>query len=111
MIILVFLILRLLELAHGADGDGAHDHADDGDDDHDLDERHAARRGGAPVSSVFLLRSMTAPPSAQLTKSFISMIGIKIENTTKATEPPISRIITGSSSVVRRPIVRSISRS
>ena len=38
----------------------------------------------------------------QLTKSFISMIGIRIENTMKPTEPPISTIITGSSSVVSR---------
>jgi hypothetical protein len=36
------LHLRLLELREGADRDGAHEHRDDRDDDHDLDEGHAA---------------------------------------------------------------------
>src|SRR5581483_1429148 len=99
--------LRLLQTPEGVDADGAHQHADDGHHHHDLDQRHTARR--QPTNLPPRLPLHDRPP--QLTNSFISMIGDQIEKTTNATEPPIKRIITGSSNVVKHPIFKSTSWS
>ena len=48
------VLLRLLELRHGVDGDAARDEADDREHDQDLDERDAARpRAHAHALSTF----------------------------------------------------------
>src|SRR6202022_4992654 len=93
--------LRPLEGREGVEAGGAGDQAEDHQHHHDRDQRHAARGRLAGPSQMFCKHVRVLYWGM---KVFSCMIGIRIENTMKATPPPIATIITGSRSEVSAPM-------
>src|SRR5713101_4146724 len=93
------LDLRLLEVLEDVEPDRAGDEAQDHQDHHDLDQRHAAAAAESPLSLVLLLHG--CPHFG--TKLVSCMMGMRMEKTMNATPPPMTTIMIGSSRLVRAP--------
>src|SRR5690606_13495855 len=113
-----------LGLAEGLEDAGsdqeAHDQRDDGQDDHDLEQGHTALAARGRASHPARIQTEMTNEKLHDTSPFgdhwlrnwpMSMMGMRIENTTKATAPPISTSMSGSSMVVSRPSFMSTSES
>src|SRR5712671_5098488 len=96
------LDLRVLQVLEDVKPDRAGDEAQDHQDHHDLDQRHAAA-AAEPSESFDLLLLHGVPLFHFGTKLVSCMMGMRMEKTMNATPPPITTIMIGSSRLVSAP--------